>query len=84
MMMPVTYAASSEARKSAAPATSRGVPTRPSGTPSRMRATRASSVRGFMPVRIQPGPMQLTRMPCAPNSTAMPLVSMRTPPLLAE
>src|SRR5215212_6542367 len=63
---PVANADSSEARKTAMPAMSWGVPTRPIGcSATSLARTSGSSISGFVSVvSIDPGTMPLTRMPC--------------------
>src|SRR5918997_824618 len=63
---PVANADSSEARKTAIPAMSCGVPTRPIGcSATSLARTSGSSSSGFVRVvSIVPGTMPLTRMPC--------------------
>src|SRR4029453_10923588 len=83
-LAPVTYEASSEARKRAHRATSSGAPIRPSGMARAMArigwpgASRSPSVAGG---RIMPGLMQLARMPCRAPSAASCFVIATTPPL---
>src|SRR5215203_6453787 len=63
---PVANADSSEARKTAIPAMSWGVPTRPIGwSATSLARTSGSFISGFVSVvSIDPGTMPLTRMPC--------------------
>ena len=71
---PVQYADSSEARKTASPAMSSGLPSLPIGTASRSPLASAGSASrlAFMGVSIVPGIIELTRMPSARNSPPSP------------
>src|SRR5262249_39920405 len=81
---PVKGRASSEARKTAIPATSSGWPMRPSGTWRAISWISASLLpsRGWA-VSVRPGAMALTRMPWEASSRAMARVRPTTPALLA-
>jgi hypothetical protein len=79
---PVTYDASSEARNSAAAASSAGSASRPIG----IACPNARSSSGLITawsigVAVGPGAIALTRTPAAAWSTAIALVSMAMPPL---
>ena len=80
---PVMYVLRSLARKSAALATSSGLPPRLSGICS-TQALRMSSLTAFvMSVSMKPGAMQFTRTPRLPVSFARLLLNAISPPLLA-
>lgn len=71
--MPVMYLACAEAKNNAALAMSNGSPSLPIGVRASTRAFLSGSLsRAFddIAVEINPGAMQLTRMPCAAHSTA--------------
>ena len=76
---------SGEARKTAQPATSSGVPRRRYGvrrrTSSSLPAAASSRVAS---VRMNPGQMALTVIPCGPASTASWRVRLETPPFAAQ
>ena len=76
--------ASSDARNRAGPATSSGVPSRPSGISPRAGSyfcTNSGSFRtGWVKrVLMKPGPRALDRMPCLPNSRARVLAKRYSP-----
>ena len=85
MSAPVTNELSSEARNSAAGATSSGLPTRPNISFSIMGPRNSGSLRSsrVAPVSMRPGEIVLARMLCLPPSTASCRVMARTPPLAA-
>ena len=83
-MAPVTKRAAGEERKIAAPATSSGVPQRPSGVRARIGPTRGVVLQRLRHGRsIQPGAIALTRMSSAAQAIASDFVSCAMPPLLA-
>ncbi len=79
---PVMNAAAGEPRNMTAPATSAGLPQRPSGVLATIAAERAgSSVRGRVSaVSIQPGAIALTRIPSDAQAIASDFVNWATPP----
>src|SRR5271168_1410641 len=85
MSAPVTNELSSEARNSAAGATSSGWPTRPNISFSIMGPRNSGSLRSsrVAPVSMRPGEIVLARMLCLPPSIASCRVMARTPPLAA-
>ncbi len=91
MVWPVTYPDRSEARNTAAPATSSTCPSRPSGTVSAVRACRAAgsssplaaASRAMPSVQVMSGARALTRIPCGASSNAAVFVKLRTPALAA-
>ena len=85
-VMPVTKRAASEARKTAAPASSSTLPKRPMGVRARNSFPRSELSSRFMlsSVRKTPGAMALTQTPCLAHSMASDCVSERTADLLAE
>ena len=70
---PLTYADISQARKSATPATSSGVPARRSGIVFAHSARISSGIALVMSVAMKPGAIQFTLMPRGPISLAMDL-----------
>src|SRR3954453_919048 len=86
MVWPVMYAARSLARKHVTPAISSESPARRIGMCSSTcaRLTGSSIQARLIGVTVAPGPMPLTRMPCAAYSSASVRVRFCMPPLLAE
>src|SRR5262249_24096633 len=82
MMQPVTWADMSDARKTAGPAMSSGLPGRPSGVWRMTMATKSgflARASALILVSISPGPMALTRTPSLPSSAASARVKPSTP-----
>ena len=86
MVVPVTNAESSDARNSATPAMSAGVPKRPTGTHCGMRSCCASGTQreyGTWIVSVRSGAIAFTRTPSLPSSTARLFVNWVIAPLNA-
>src|SRR5262249_25470231 len=86
ILWPVTKEAASEHNHTTATATSSGVPMRPTGAWSKIRASNwgsASMPASTIGVRIQPGTTVLTRIPALAYSSAAAFGSQMTPCLLA-
>src|SRR3954451_20463851 len=80
---PVTYDASSVARKAMTAATSSGVAVRPRGTAARISSLRASLRSAVMSVSTKPGATTLLVMPRLPSSRASEREKPTRPALLA-